>query len=140
MAGKGKKKLSKKSNKKVSNTKNKSTVRKNGNKKTPSNKDIRKIKAEEEKVGFIEENKTELIFILISVFSVLLLLSNFHLVGPLGEIFNKILFGSIGVFSWIFPIYVFMALVLLLAKAGNRRIRNKVLATAGIFISLGGIF
>lgn len=92
------------------------------------------------KEGFIAENKYELIFILISVISIVLLLANFHLVGPVGDLVNKFLFGTIGIVTWIFPIYVFFSAIFILANLGNKRIRNKVLAGAGLLLSLGGIF
>ena len=109
-------------------------------KKTASKKNSNKRQIAEERGGFWEENKYELIFILISVISIVLLLSNFNLVGPVGKGLNRFLFGIIGVITWIFPIYVFLASIFMLANIGSKKIRNKVLAVAGLLIAVGGIF
>ena len=139
MAGNNRKKTGSKTNKKVKNTNNKNTSKQVAGKKI-STKNVGRKQIEEGNVSFLSENKSELIFILISVVSIVLLLSNFHLVGPVGEGINKFLFGAIGIMTWIFPIYVFFASVFLLASIGNRKIRNKVLATAGLLVAFGGIF
>ena len=102
-----------------------------------TNREIRKVK--DTNKGFFEENKAELIFILSFVISVLLLLSNFNLAGPVGSFINKFLFGIIGLFTWIFPIYFFVVSLFIIATAANKRIVNKVIAATGLFIALGGI-
>ena len=139
MAGNSRKKSSSKTNKEVRSINSKNTSRQvTGRKASAKNIDRRQV--EEENSGFLSENRSELIFILISVVSIVLLLSNFHLVGPVGEELNKLLFGLIGLVTWIFPIYVFFASIFILATEGNRKIRNKALATAGLLIAFGGIF
>ena len=69
MAGKSRKRSS-------SNTKKLRNIK---SKKTSSRKTENKRQAGENE-GFFSENRSELIFILISVVSIVLLLSNFHLV------------------------------------------------------------
>ena len=139
MAGNNnRKKTANKSNGKSSNSRNstKKTVgKKIGAKRTTRNK---QVKVERE--GFLAENKYELLFIFTSVISIVLLLSNFNLVGPVGRGINSFLFGCIGVITWIFPFYVFFASIFMLANVGNRRVRNKILASAGLLLALGGIF
>ena len=139
MAGNNnRKKTANKSNRKSSNNRNstKKTVgKKTGTKRTTRNK---QVKVERE--GFLSENKYELLFIFTSVISIVLLLSNFNLVGPVGRGINSFLFGCIGVITWIFPFYVFFASIFMLANVGNRRVRNKILASAGLLLALGGIF
>lgn len=139
MAGNNnRKKTANKSNRKSSNSRNstKKTVgKKTGTKRTTRNK---QVKVERE--GFLSENKYELLFIFTSVISIVLLLSNFNLVGPVGRGINSFLFGCIGVITWIFPFYVFFASIFMLANVGNRRVRNKILASAGLLLALGGIF
>lgn len=139
MAGNSRKKSSSKTNKEVRSINSKNTSRQVTGRKA-SAKNIGRRQVEEENSGFLSENRSELIFILISVVSIVLLLSNFHLVGPVGEELNKLLFGLIGLVTWIFPIYVFFASIFILATEGNRKIRNKALATAGLLIAFGGIF
>lgn len=139
MAGNNnRKKTANKSNRKSSNSRNstKKTVgKKTGTKRTTRNK---QVKVERE--GFLAENKYELLFIFTSVISIVLLLSNFNLVGPVGRGINSFLFGCIGVITWIFPFYVFFASIFMLANVGNKRVRNKILASAGLLLALGGIF
>ncbi|MBF1007103.1 MAG: hypothetical protein HXK79_08285, partial [Lachnospiraceae bacterium] len=139
MAGNNnRKKTANKSNRKSSNSRNstKKTVgKKTGTKKTTRNK---QVKVERE--GFLSENKYELLFIFTSVISIVLLLSNFNLVGPVGRGINSFLFGCIGVITWIFPFYVFFASIFMLANVGNKRVRNKVMASAGLLLAFGGIF
>lgn len=139
MAGNNnRKKTANKSNRKSSNSRNstKKTVgKKTGTKRTARNK---QVKVERE--GFLAENKYELLFIFTSVISIVLLLSNFNLVGPVGRGINSFLFGCIGVITWIFPFYVFFASIFMLANVGNKRVRNKVMASAGLLLAFGGIF
>ena len=139
MAGNNnRKKTANKSNRKSSNSRNstkKIVGKKTGTKRTTRNKQV-----EVEREGFLSENKYELLFIFTSVISIVLLLSNFNLVGPVGRGINSFLFGCIGVITWIFPFYVFFASIFMLANVGNRRVRNKILASAGLLLALGGIF
>ena len=139
MAGNNnRKKTANKSNRKSSNSRNstKNTVgKKTGAKRTTRNK---QVKVERE--GFLAENKYELLFIFTSVISIVLLLSNFNLVGPVGRGINSFLFGCIGVITWVFPFYVFFASIFMLANVGNKRVRNKVMASAGLLLAFGGIF
>ena len=139
MAGNNnRKKTANKGNRKSGNSRNstKKTVgKKTGTKRTTRNK---QVKVERE--GFLSENKYELLFIFTSVISIVLLLSNFNLVGPVGRGINSFLFGCIGVITWIFPFYVFFASIFMLANVGNKRVRNKVMASAGLLLAFGGIF
>ena len=133
MAGNNRKKTANKSNRKSS--KSRTSTKKTGTRRSSRNKQV-----EVEREGFLSENKYELLFIFTSVISIVLLLSNFNLVGPVGRGINSFLFGCIGVITWIFPFYIFFASIFMLANVGNRRIRNKVLASAGLLLALGGIF
>ena len=138
MAGNNRKKTANKSNRKSS--KSRTSTKKTAVKKAGTRRSSRNKQVEVEREGFLSENKYELLFIFTSVISIVLLLSNFNLVGPVGRGINSFLFGCIGVITWIFPFYVFFASIFMLANVGNRRIRNKVLASAGLLLALGGIF
>lgn len=139
MAGNNnRKKTANKSNGKSSNSRN--STKKTVGKKTDTKRTTRNKQVKVEREGFLSENKYELLFIFTSVISIVLLLSNFNLVGPVGRGINSFLFGCIGVITWIFPFYVFFASIFMLANVGNRRIRNKVLASAGLLLAFGGIF
>ena len=138
MAGNNRKKTANKGNRKSSKSRTstkKAAVKKAGTRRSSRNKQV-----EVEREGFLSENKYELLFIFTSVISIVLLLSNFNLVGPVGRGINSFLFGCIGVITWIFPFYVFFASIFMLANVGNRRVRNKILASAGLLLALGGIF
>ena len=136
MAGNNnRKKTANKSNRNSRNSTKKTVGKKTGIKRTTRNK---QVKVERE--GFLSENKYELLFIFTSVISIVLLLSNFNLVGPVGRGINSFLFGCIGVITWIFPFYVFFASIFMLANVGNKRVRNKVMASAGLLLAFGGIF
>ena len=139
MAGNNnRKKTANKSNGKSSNSRN--STKKTVGKKTDTKRTTRNKQVKVEREGFLSENKYELLFIFTSVISIVLLLSNFNLVGPVGRGINSFLFGCIGVITWIFPFYVFFASIFMLANVGNRRVRNKILASAGLLLALGGIF
>ena len=138
MAGNNRKKTANKSNRKSS--KSRTSTKKTAVKKAGTRRNSRNKQVEVEREGFLSENKYELLFIFTSVISIVLLLSNFNLVGPVGRGINSFLFGCIGVITWIFPFYVFFASIFMLANVGNRRIRNKVLASAGLLLAFGGIF
>ena len=139
MAGNNnRKKTANKSNGKSSNSRN--STKKTVGKKTGAKRTTRNKQVKVEREGFLSENKYELLFIFTSVISIVLLLSNFNLVGPVGRGINSFLFGCIGVITWIFPFYVFFASIFMLANVGNRRVRNKILASAGLLLALGGIF
>ena len=138
MAGNNRKKTANKSNRKSS--KSRTSTKKTAVKKAGTRRNSRNKQVEVEREGFLSENKYELLFIFTSVISIVLLLSNFNLVGPVGRGINSFLFGCIGVITWIFPFYVFFASIFMLANVGNRRVRNKILASAGLLLALGGIF
>ena len=138
MAGNNRKKTANKSNRKSS--KSRTSTKKAAVKKAGTRRNSRNKQVEVEREGFLSENKYELLFIFTSVISIVLLLSNFNLVGPVGRGINSFLFGCIGVITWIFPFYVFFASIFMLANVGNRRVRNKILASAGLLLALGGIF
>lgn len=138
MAGKNRKKTTSKTNRKGSNSR--TSTKKTGGKKSETRRTYRGKQVEIEREGFLSENKYEIIFIFTTVISIVLLLSNFNLVGPVGRGVNSFLFGCIGVMTWIFPFYVFFASIFMLANVGNKRVRNKVMASAGLLLAFGGIF
>lgn len=138
MAGKNRKKTTSKSNRKGSNSR--TSTKKTGGKKSETRRTSRGKQVEIERESFLSENKYEIIFIFTTVISIVLLLSNFNLVGPVGRGVNSFLFGCIGVMTWIFPFYVFFASIFMLANVGNKRVRNKVMASAGLLLAFGGIF
>lgn len=138
MAGKNRKKTTSKSNRKGSNSR--TSTNRTGGKKSETRRTSRGKQVEIERESFLSENKYEIIFIFTTVISIVLLLSNFNLVGPVGRGVNSFLFGCIGVMTWIFPFYVFFASIFMLANVGNKRVRNKVMASAGLILAFGGIF
>ncbi len=65
--------------------------------------------------------------------SVLLFLSNFGLIGKVGNAISKLFFGIFGVIAYIFPILLFLAITFGLVNRGERAAVVK-LVSAGIFV------
>lgn len=98
---------------------------------------VRKTTRVEE--GLLRKRKYEVIFIIISIISTILLLSNFNLCGPVGYGLNTFFFGIIGWLNRIFPIYLFFATAFMLANRENARVMRKIFISAVVFISIAGI-
>lgn len=81
----------------------------------------------------------EITFLFLIVFSLLSLLGLFHMCGAFGEVLSSVLFGLMGAMAYIFPVYLTVASGLYLAN-NNKKIRHKVLFSAGIFWCLCALF
>lgn len=62
------------------------------------------------------------------VVMVLLLLSNFHLVGRVGNLVSRFLFGLFGLFAYVVPILIFIGVCFYIANTGNRVAMKKLVA------------
>lgn len=65
--------------------------------------------------------------------SVLLFLSNFGIIGTVGNALSKVLFGFFGIIAFIFPILLFLAITFGLVNRGERAAVVKLLS-AGVFV------
>ncbi len=82
----------------------------------------------------------EIIFLAVLVFGVLSIMSVFHMCGVFGEYLNTLLFGMLGGLAYVFPVYLIGAAGIFISNDKNRKIRQKVLFSAGIFWFLCGAF
>lgn len=78
----------------------------------------KKLKDEEETAAGIRREIAVLISFAVMA---LLLLSNFHLCGKLGDALSYFMFGLFGIFSYTAPVLLFAAAVFYLANRGNKK-------------------
>ena len=85
-------------------TKNSKNHKKTTTKRRPANS-ARKIQNKKSPANPLTR---EITFLIIIVFSILALLSVFHVCGPFGEVLSHLLFGLFGIMAYIFPFYIFV--------------------------------
>ena len=76
---------------------------------------------------------TDICLLLLLAFSLLLLLSNFGLVGIAGEAFGSFFFGMFGLLEYIFPIFLFFAGAFLIANRGKAFVLRKLFGALAFF-------
>ena len=76
----------------------------------------------------------EVILLLLMAFSILLVLSNFHLIGSFGEMVSDILFGIFGVMAYVAPVLLFLGVCFVIANRGSLIATVKIWAIAAQFI------
>lgn len=82
----------------------------------------------------------EITFLVLLVFSILSLLSLFQMCGIFGRGLSSVLFGLMGALSYLFPIYLIVSAGLYIANTDNKRLRHKILYSAGLFWCLCALF
>ena len=82
----------------------------------------------------------EVTFLVLLVFSILSLLSLFHMCGIFGEVLSSVLFGLMGALAYVFPIYLIVASGLYIANRDNKRLKHKILFSVGLFWCLCALF
>ncbi len=70
---------------------------------------------------------------------VLMFLSNIGLCGALGAALHAFLHGMFGFFGYIFPVYLFVAVLLYVSNQENGRMVAKVAVSACLFLVLCGL-
>lgn len=97
-----------------------------GNKGKKSNRNVKKT----------EQNglQDEIIMLFVLAISILLLLSNFGLIGTFGSVISSVMFGLFGVPAYIAPVLLFFACVFLFANKGNTIATIKCIAAIVLFI------
>ena len=78
----------------------------------------------------------EVILLLLMALAILLVLSNFHLVGAFGEFISGILFGIFGVMAYVAPVLLFLGACFIIANRGNVIATIKIWAIVVQFILL----
>lgn len=82
----------------------------------------------------------EITFLVLLVFSILSLLSLFQMCGIFGRGLSSLLFGLMGALAYIFPVYLIVSAGFYIANTDNRRLRRKILYSAGLFWCLCALF
>lgn len=82
----------------------------------------------------------EIVFLFLLVFSILSLLSLFHMCGIFGEGLSSVLFGLMGALAYVFPVYLIISAGLYIANEGNSKLRHKILFSLGLFWCLCALF
>lgn len=81
----------------------------------------------EKKVPVHDSIRDEVVLIITFLISLLLVLSYINLCGPFGKVINKILFGMIGYFTYLFPFALFFMVAFTMSNRGNAIARRKVI-------------
>lgn len=82
----------------------------------------------------------EITFLVLLVFSILSLLSLFQMCGIFGRGLSSVLFGLMGALAYLFPIYLIVSAGFYIANTDNKRLRHKILYSAGLFWCLCALF
>lgn len=82
----------------------------------------------------------EITFLVIIVFSILSLMSAFHMCGIFGEYLSGLMFGLLGAMAYVFPVYLIVASGFLVSNPDNSRVKWKIGFSAGLFWSICGLF
>ncbi len=85
------------------------------------------------KVNTDSRLRRDIWLLILLAFSLLLLLSNFGVVGIAGRIFSSFFFGLFGLLEYIFPVFLFFSGAFLIANRENSKILRKVLGGWGFF-------
>ncbi len=83
------------------------------------------------------EVKTEIILIVTFALCILLFLCNFHLIGVVGETISNVLFGLIGILSYIFPIALFFLMAFYYSNKTNRTAKRKIISVVFALVFIG---
>lgn len=70
------------------------------------------------------------------VLMILLLLSNFSVIGKVGDIISAFMFGIFGLFAYIVPVLIFIAISFFVANVSSRNAMRKLAASIIMFIML----
>lgn len=139
MASQGKKRTVNKTgikNKSGTSTKRSSTSKSSG---TSSAKRSTKSKSAQ-KNGSSNENdiiiSNDIKIISGFVLMILLLLSNFSVIGKFGDVISNFMFGIFGLFAYIIPVLIFIAISFFVANVSSRNAMRKLVAAIILFIML----
>lgn len=109
-------------------TKKRTNKKTSAGRKTSSAKTVKKADVNENGLW------DEVILLLLMAFSILLVLSNFHLIGSFGEMVSDILFGIFGVMAYVAPVLLFLGVCFVIANRGSLIATVKIWAIAAQFI------
>ena len=86
--------------------------------------------------SFSTEVKDEVILLLGIAVTILLFLSNFHLIGKAGDAVSAVMFGVFGILAYITPPVLFLGILFLILNLGNRVATIKLLAGTLLFTGI----
>ena len=96
----------------------------------------RKRNTRKKQDSFSTEVKDEVILLLGIAVTILLFLSNFHLIGKAGDAISAVMFGIFGILAYIAPPILFLGILFLILNLGNRVATIKLLAGTFLFLDL----
>ena len=96
----------------------------------------RKRNTKKKQDSFSTEVKDEVILLLGIAVTILLFLSNFHLIGKAGDAISAVMFGIFGILAYIAPPILFLGILFLILNLGNRVATIKLLAGTFLFLDL----
>ncbi len=85
----------------------------------------------------VNKMKSEMIVLMIATVSLLLFLSNFGIVGMVGNEISKFMFGCIGFIAYLFPVVVVFASAFYHINRTNQLAVRKLIAGVSLFLILG---
>lgn len=104
-------------------------------------KEYRRQESQERRVysPLEEPVRIEIIMTITALVSVLLILSYVNLCGFVGAVINQLLFGLMGVFTYIFPFVLFFFVAFYLSNRSNRVAKQKLLSGLAFLFLLTGL-
>ncbi len=82
----------------------------------------------------IKDLRSTIIFLISAAVTILLFLSNFHIIGKLGDVLSRFMFGLFGYMAYVAPVLIFFAVYYAIANLGNTK--NTIKLVTGIIASL----
>ncbi len=117
------------------NRKKTSSVTKSGTKTTSKKSNaVQNNKTEKKTNNNAISVKSEIIFICFIVFSLLLFLSNFGIIGTVGDFFSGVLYGIFGIMSYVFPLVLLIGSVFAISNKKNKHAILKLCYVLAIFL------
>lgn len=115
--------------------KKQSSTRRNTNSSRKPSTKKRTTRKQEEEQSF----GTEILLLVILAISILLILSYLGVCGVAGQVISTVMFGVMGLMTYVFPIFLFIGSVFLVSNKGNKLAYKKMLAAVIFFIFMCGI-
>ena len=129
------KKSTAKGKKKSTASRSQATGKNSAVRKSASASKSSKSSPRDKKSSFREESKAsttvaknETLILITVLVSILLFLSNFHIIGKAGELLSGIQFGLFGSLAYIFPVLLFITVLFCISNKGNSGVWLKILA------------
>ncbi len=120
---------------------NKKSTKKASTTARQNEKEYRRQESQERRVysPLEEPVRIEIIMTITALVSVLLILSYVNLCGVVGAVINQLLFGLMGVFTYVFPFVLFFFVAFYLSNRSNRVAKQKLLSGLAFLFLLTGL-